>query len=171
MEEEKKIPYNNENRTTKGKRIDNIQRELRESPELTAYNNQRKKEFQGILDRVEVFTSASQLPSMRYLVHFSVLDDWWQKKGIYYADQINISEAATGKVIAWSRRYLGVSNWPAHFRMRTPWEYFDGPGDKYPYEFDDKILFAYAQAKAAWKRSNSSLEKAAIIRFYRKNKN
>ena len=88
-----------------------IQKTRRESTEISAYNDQWKKEFAAVLDQIETYDSVSQLLPMRYRVHFYLLDDWWREKSIYHADQITITEAATGKVIAWSRRYRVFAYW------------------------------------------------------------
>jgi len=118
----------------------------KEAKEFGAYMEPRKRAQGGIQDRVEVYDSPSQLPSMRYRVHFVPLDNLWREKGIYHADQINITESATGKVIAYSRRYLGFSFWLTDFSEQAP-EYLHGPGDQRAYEFDDKVLFGYAGVK------------------------
>lgn len=138
-----------------------IRRIKRESPEFAAYADPRKREFEGIMNRVEVFTSASQLPPMRYQVHFKPLDNWWRERGIYHADQVTITEAATGKVIAYSRRYLGFAFWLMKFGGGQP-DYYLGRGDKYAYKFDDKVLFEYADVRGGIDVGRSELRRESF---------
>ena len=135
-----------------------------EAKEFGSYMEPRKRELQGILDRAEVYKSISQLPPMRYRVHFEPLDDRWREKGIYHADQVTITESATGKVIAYSRRYLGFAWWLMRFSGNQP-EYFLGRGDKQAYEFDDRVLFASAGVIDALELEKDTLDRRAY-HFY-----
>lgn len=132
-----------------------------EAKEFGSYMEPRKRELQGILDRAEVFQSISQLAPMRYRVHFEPLDDRWREKGIYHADQVTITESATGKVIAYSRRYLGFAFWLMKFSDEQP-EYYLGRGDKYAYKFDDKVLFEYADVKGGIDVGRSELRRKSF---------
>jgi len=126
-------------------RLKEIEKEFRTSPECVAYDNQQKKEYQGILNQAEVFDSASRLPPMRYQIHSYPLDRLWRVLGFYRADQIDITEAATGKLIAHSRRYMRATNLGE--KLLIGWEYTsnDSPGDSNLFSFPDKVLFAYVQ--------------------------
>jgi Methyl-accepting chemotaxis protein len=130
------------------KRRRELDREREKSPEQVAYVNAVNETQQGILDRVEVFDSAAQLPPMRYRVHFEQVSQWGRKIGIFHADRISIIETASNKVIAWSQRYMPVT--PQWLLVKAPPQYWNGgPGDRYPYQFDDDVLFTYIGARGA----------------------
>ena len=126
-------------------RLKEIEKEFKTSPECAAYDKQQKKEYQGILNQAEVFDSASRLPPMRYQIHSYPLDRLWRVLGFYRADQIDITEAATGKLIAHSRRYMRAANLGE--KLLIGWEYTsnDSPGDSNLFSFPDKVLFTYVQ--------------------------
>jgi len=163
MEEEaKNVGRNGGDNQAMWERIRKIKRE---APESAAFAQPRKKELEGIMDRVEVFQSAAQLPAMRYRVDFMPLDNWWRKKGIYHADQLTITESDTGKVIAYSRRYLAFSFWLTQFSGNQP-EYLHGPGDQRPYEFDDKVMLAYAEVINTLEMEKDSLDRKAYQLYH-----
>lgn len=131
-----------------GKHIENagdiINNELK-PPALKAreeYRRLKEAAIKQLSENAEIYVSSSQLPTMCYQVHFVPLDNWWREAGVYHADQITVTEGTTGKIIAFSRRYMEFAFWMAKFSGKQP-KYLYGPGDQHPYEFDDKVLFGY----------------------------
>jgi hypothetical protein len=149
-EDERRIESSGGDTTAIRDRIRKIER-----PASAAYANAMKEAHQGIWDQVEVLQSPAQLPPMRYRVHFEPLDHWWQKIGLGHTDRIAIIETASGKEIAWSQRYIQVPlSW---FFFKKPPKYLSGPGNQYPYQLDNTVLFAYTGIKDDWKRGRSRL--------------
>jgi hypothetical protein len=110
------------------------------------YMRLKKATVDQIAANVEMADFPSQLPPIRYRVHFVPLDNWWRDMGIYHADQITITDTAVNEVIAWSRRYMAFSFW---LNMR-PQKFSIVVGDKSPYLFDDKVLFNFSTNHAGY---------------------
>lgn len=147
-------------------RMERLDPKAEDYPKLRAeYMRLKKIAVEEITRNAEVFQSASQLPPMRYQVTFVPLDNWWRKIGIYHADQVTITESSTGKVIAYSRRYLGFAWWLMQFSGNQP-EYFLGRGDKQAYEFDDRVLFAYAGVIDALELEKDTLDRRAYRLYH-----
>jgi len=143
----------------RGERMERLDPQAEDYPKLrAAYMRLKKAAVEQITNKAEIFKSASQLPPMRYRVHFMPLDNWWRERSIYHADQITITESATGKVIAFSRRYMAFSFWLTQFSGNQP-EYLYGPGDKHAYEFDDKVLFEYAGVRHGLDLTKDALDR------------
>lgn len=137
----------------------------KEALEFCAYTESRKKELQEIMNRVEVYDSPSRMPPMRYQVTFMLLDNWWREREIYHADQITITEAASGKVIASSRRYMAFGFWLSDMGGATE-KYFKIVGEKKAYEFDDKVLFEYAAVIDALELEKDILDRRAYRLYH-----
>lgn len=111
------------------------------------YEDQKEREIAGILDRVEVYTDKSDLPSMHYRVEFNLLPKSFllnNQNKILHADRISIVDTESGNVIASSIRYMAYS-WTRYLGAPLAFDY--KLGGIQPYKLDDKVLFGYTGLK------------------------
>jgi len=115
----------------------------KKSTEFGAYYEPWKRELQGIMDRPEVFVSPDKLPPMRYRVDFNTVKTGYPASRLLHTDEITITDVEKNKVIAFSRRYMAYAFWLTKFSGNQP-DFSSTLGDWHAYEFDNKVLFEYA---------------------------
>jgi hypothetical protein len=137
------------------------------SVEFGAYAEPRKRELQGIMDRVEVFASPDKLPLMRYRVDFNTVKTGYPASRLLHTDEITITDVEKNKVIAFSRRYMAYAFWLTKFSGNQP-DFSSALGDWHAYEFDDKVLFEYARVIDALELEKETLDKRTYRLYHKK---
>jgi len=113
-----------------------------------------KEELERITENVQIYTSASDLPTMRYHVRLEPIHMFFPASKLYHADLITITDTSEGKVIAWSKRFMAYAPWICNISGQQP-KFGAMKGDIRVYEFDDKALFEYADLRTHnWMRNN-----------------
>ncbi len=117
------------------------------------YRDQRKKDVQAIMSRAEVYVSTTDLPPIVYTVRFNSIKIVWPLNKLLHADKITISDNRKNKEIAYSRRYMAYAALITQFSGQQP-EFDYKLGDERVNEFDDQVLFRYADIRSPdWDRN------------------
>lgn len=119
------------------------------------YKNIRKQEIDKIFAKPEIYTSRSDLPPAKYLVHLQPLPLYnWQKKFVW-CDEIMINDIAQEETMAFSRRCLGYNPFTTVNYPGKDHSFYGGArlGDPWVYEFDNKMLFKYTKENGEYHSS------------------
>jgi len=117
------------------------------------------EEIEHITEKVEIYTSASELPPIRYHVRLEPIHRFFPADQLYHADLITITDTSDDKVIAWSKRFMAYAPWISKISGEQP-KFCANKGNVEVNEFDDKVLFEYADLRTHnWMRN--SLNKAS----------
>ena len=119
------------------------------------YEAMRKKEIDHIFANPEVYQTLESLPPMNYQIEFqrNRLPDWQEK--FVWCDEIRIQDNSRNEDIAFSKRCLGYGPKVGVNPLGKGSPFYGGArlGDERVYEFDDKVLFGYAEVKGTqWSR-------------------
>lgn len=123
------------------------------------YLQKGREEIDRIFSRGEVINNADNLPPLKYRVEFNSIPITSIEKKLLWADEIKIISTQDNRTIAYSKRYLSYGSWIGfhpHKSLRMGIQ----KGDTQSYEFDDKVLFGYAEHNSPW-WSRNFLEKSS----------
>lgn len=135
-----------------------VKEEYEPKIKAVSYYQKRKEEVERIFYREEVFANIEDLPPLKYRVEFNPIPVTTIEKKLLWADEIKIISNQNNKIIAYSKRYLSYGSWIG-FHPRKSLRMGIKKGDIQPYEFDDKVLFGYAEYNSPW-WSRNFLEKS-----------
>lgn len=116
------------------------------------YESMRKKEIDHIFAKPEVYQNMESLPPMNYQIEFqrNRLTAWQEK--FVWCDEIRIQDNSKNHDIAFSKRCLGYSPKTGVNPLGKGSPFYGGArlGDERVYEFDDMVLFGYAEQNSPW---------------------
>lgn len=126
-------------------------------PQLSrlGYRALRKKEVEKVFSRHKIYQSRQNIPPMNYRIELNQIRlSEWQDEYIW-CDEIQIQDNSKNENIAFSKRCLGYSPKTGVNPLGKGSPFYGGArlGDERVYEFDDKVLFGYAEVKGTqWSR-------------------
>lgn len=95
-----------------------------------------------ITENVEIYTSASDLPLLRYHVRLEPIHRFFPATKLYHADLITITDEEKNEVVGFSKRFMAYAPWVSKISGEQP-KFGYILGERYAYWLDYKVLFGY----------------------------
>lgn len=113
-----------------------------------------EEELERIFEKVEIYTSAADLPPLRYHVRLESIHRFFPVTKLYHADLITISDVQKNEVLGFSKRFMAYAPWISKISGEQP-KFGAKKGSVGVNEFDDKVLFEYADLRTHnWMRND-----------------